>query len=116
MVFFENCSLFSSSIFAEYLKIVYKTTFELQWCSLWLNHAFSNKLETFQYNAALAITGAIKCTSRKKLYQQLVLEYLQQRRRMKCLCLIYKVVSTKLPAYIYDISPPVRQSQRHPPI
>ena len=28
--------------------------------------------------------------------------------------LFYKVVSTKLPAYIYDIIPPVRQSQRHP--
>ena len=30
------------------------------------------------------------------------------------LCLFYKVVSTKLPAYIYDFIPPVRQSQRHP--
>ena len=28
------------------------------------NDAFSNKLETIQYNVALAITGAIKCTSR----------------------------------------------------
>ena len=27
------------------------------------------------------------------------------------LCLFYKVVSTKLPAYIYDFIPPVRQSQ-----
>ena len=30
--------------------------------------AFSNKLETVQCNAALAITGAIKSTSREKLY------------------------------------------------
>ena len=30
------------------------------------------------------------------------------------LSLFYKVVSTKLPAYIYDIIPPVRQSQKHP--
>ena len=28
------------------------------------NDAFSNKLEIIQYNVALAITGAIKCTSR----------------------------------------------------
>ena len=48
-----------------------------------------------------------------KLYQELGLEYLQQRRWMRRLCLFYKVVSTKLPAYIYDIIPPVRQSQRH---
>ena len=32
------------------------------------NDAFSNKLETVQYNAALAITGAIKDTSCEKLY------------------------------------------------
>ena len=33
---------------------------------------------------------------------------------MRRLCLFYKVVQTKLPAYIYDFIPPVRQSQRHP--
>ena len=33
---------------------------------------------------------------------------------MRRLCLFYKVVSTKLPAYICDFIPPVRQSQRHP--
>ena len=80
------------------------------------NDAFSNKLETVQYNAALAITRAIKGTSCEKLYQELGLEYLQQRRCMRRLCLFYKVVSTKLPAYIYDIIPSVRQSQRHPNI
>ena len=46
------------------------------------NDAFSNKLETVQYNAALAITGVIKGTSRKKLYQELGLEYLQQRTKL----------------------------------
>ena len=40
------------------------------------NNVFSNKLETAQYNATLAITGAIKGTSPEKLYQQLGLEYL----------------------------------------
>ena len=78
------------------------------------NDAFSNKLETVQYNAALAITGAIKGTSREKLYQELGLEYLHQRRWMRRFCLFYKVVSTKLTAFIYDTIPPVSQSQRHP--
>ena len=32
------------------------------------NQAFSNKLEAVQYNAALAITGAIRVTSRIKIY------------------------------------------------
>ena len=75
--------------------------------------AFFNKLETVQYNAALAITGAIKGTSCEKLYQELGLQYLQQRRWMRRLFLFYKVVSTKLPVYIYII-PLVRQSQRYP--
>ena len=65
-----------------------------------LNNTFSNKLETVQYNAAVAITTAIKGTSRKKLYQKLGLEYLQQRRWMIQLSFFYKVVSTKLPIFI----------------
>ena len=78
------------------------------------NDAFSNKLETVRYNAALAIMRAVKGTSREKLYQELGLEYLHQRRWMRRFCLFYKVVSTKLPAFIYDTIPPVSQSQRHP--
>ena len=36
--------------------------------------SFHQKLESIQYNAALAITGAIIGTSREKLYQELGLE------------------------------------------
>ena len=39
--------------------------------------SFHQKLESIQYNAALAITGAIRGTSREKLYQELGLESLQ---------------------------------------
>ena len=78
------------------------------------NDAFSNKLETVRYNAALAIMRAVKGTSREKLYQELGLEYLHQRRWMRRFCLFYKVVSTKLTAFIYDTILPVSQSQRHP--
>ena len=77
-------------------------------------YAFSDKLETVQHNAALAITGAIKGISCEKLYYELGLEHLQQRRWMRRLCQFYKVVSTKIPAYIYDFIPPVRRFQRHP--
>ena len=37
-------------------------------------------MESIQYNAALATTGAIRGYSREKLYQGLGLESLQQRR------------------------------------
>ena len=44
------------------------------------NDAHFNKFETVQYNVALVFTGTIKSTSRKKLCQELRLEYLLQRR------------------------------------
>ena len=43
------------------------------------NDSFHQKLESIQYNAALAITGVIRDTSSEKLYQELGLESLQQR-------------------------------------
>ena len=44
------------------------------------NNSFHEKLESIQYNAALAITGAIRGNSGEKLYQELDFESLQQRR------------------------------------
>ena len=44
------------------------------------NMSFQKKRGTIQYNAALAITGAISGSSREKIYQELGLETLQQRR------------------------------------
>ena len=41
---------------------------------------FLKKLESIQYNAALAITEAIRGTSREKIYSELGLESLQDRR------------------------------------
>ena len=44
------------------------------------NKSFQNKLVSLQYNAALAITGAIRGSSREKLYQELGLDSLKSRR------------------------------------
>ena len=44
------------------------------------NNSFHDRLESIQYNACLAITGAIRGTSREKLYQELGLEPLRLRR------------------------------------
>ena len=43
------------------------------------NLSFHQKLESIQYNAALALTGAIRGSSREKLYQELGLESPQLR-------------------------------------
>ena len=47
------------------------------------NESFNGKLEKIQCNSALAITGAIKCTSRTKLYKELGLESLKCRRWLR---------------------------------
>ena len=39
------------------------------------NSSFTDRIESVQYNAALAITGAVRGTSKNKLYQELGLEY-----------------------------------------
>ena len=44
------------------------------------NFSFHKKLEPIQYNAALALTGAITGSLREKLYQELGLESLQLQR------------------------------------
>ena len=44
------------------------------------NALFHQKLESVQYNSALAITGAIRGTSTEKLYNELGLETIEKRR------------------------------------
>ena len=71
------------------------------------DHAFSNsfhqKIEFLQYNTALVITGAIRGTSREKIYQELGLESLQQRRWYRKLCLVFKIYKNQCPKYLLDI-------------
>ena len=50
------------------------------------NNSLCQKIETIQYNAALAITSAIKGTSQIKLYNKLGLESLEFRRWFRKLC------------------------------
>ena len=64
------------------------------------NESFQYKLESVQYNAALAITGAIRGSSREKLYQELGLESLKSRRWYQKLCLFFKH-----PSSLFDIIP-----------
>ena len=43
------------------------------------NEKFIKTLESVQYNATLAIAGAIKRTFKEKLYKELGLEYLRDK-------------------------------------
>ena len=66
-------------------------------------------VESFQYNVALAITGAIKGTSKEKLCNELGLEYLKDRRWMRRLCLFHKIYNLKSPKYLYSLIPSVNR-------
>ena len=55
------------------------------------NMSFHQKLESIQYNACLAITGAMRGTSKEKLSQELGLESLHLRRCYRKLGMFYKI-------------------------
>ena len=67
--------------------------------------SFQKKLESIQYNAALAITRAIRRTSREKIYSALGLESLQDRRWYRKLCVFYKILNNMSPKYLRDKIP-----------
>ena len=54
------------------------------------NESLCQKIESFQYNAALAFTGAIRGTSQMKLYNKVGFESLKFRQRLRKLGLFYK--------------------------
>ena len=60
----------------------------------------------------MAITGAIKGSSREKLYQELGLETLQQRRWYRKLCCFYEILKSRSPKYLYSIIPIHNMSYR----
>ena len=76
------------------------------------NYSFHQKLESIQYNAAVAITGAIRGSSREKLCQELGLESLQQRRWFRKLCYFFKITKNQSPKYLFDKIPTTRTAYR----
>ena len=67
--------------------------------------SFQQKVESIQYNAAVAITGAMRGTSKEKHFEELDLESLQHRRLYRKLCCFYKVLKDESPKYIFNIIP-----------
>ena len=65
------------------------------------NQAFSNKLEAVQYNAALAITGTIRGTSRINIYQVLGLESLKSRSWFRRI--LYKIKNYGFSGYLFKL-------------
>ena len=68
------------------------------------NESFHQKIEPIQNNACLAITGAIRGSSREKNYQELALESLQHRRWYRKLCYFYKIYNAKSLPFLINTS------------
>ena len=58
---------------------------------------FKGKLDAVQYNAYLAITGAIRGTSREYLYPELGLEALNNRRCSRKLLFFHRIIKGIFP-------------------
>ena len=69
------------------------------------NYSFHAKLDSYQYEAALVMTGAIKGSSTEKLYQELGIEHLRSRGWFRKLCLFYKIIKGKSPPYLFNLIP-----------
>ena len=80
----------------DYCNVIYRKIF---------NESWHKKLESAQYNSALAITGAIRGNDTKKLYQELGLESLRNRRKLIRLSLFYKIYKDQSPLYFYNLIP-----------
>ena len=59
----------------------------------------SRKLESTQYKAALAVSGAWKGTNKDRLLEELGWETLSNRLWYRRLCLFYKIVNNQAPHY-----------------
>ena len=60
------------------------------------NSSLSDKIVSVQRNAVLAITSAFSGISKEKLYQELGLESLKNRRWLRRMSYLYKIILTSL--------------------
>ena len=74
-------------------------------CDEIYSKTFHQKLESIQYHAYLALSGAIRGPSREKLYQELGLESLQRRRWHRKLSLFYKSFKENKLVYLFNLIP-----------
>ena len=74
------------------------------------NESICEKIESTQYKAALAITGAIQVTSRERIYQELGLESLKSRRWYKRLSCMFQIVNNEASNYLLNLFPKSQQT------
>ena len=93
----------------DYCDIIYHlprstSTFD---CPINLNFMMQS-LESIQYQAAIAVSGAWKGSSTTKLYEELGWESLSDRRWLRRLCQFYKIQNDLTPSYLKEPIPQPR--------
>ena len=63
------------------------------------------KIERIQYQAAIAITGSWKSSSRTKLYEDLGWESLSDRRSIRCILQVHQIENKMNPSYLKEKLP-----------
>ena len=66
------------------------------------------EVERIQYQAGLVVSGPWKETSRTKIYEELGWESLSDRRRIRRVLLLHKIVNNCSPKYLKDKLPAQR--------
>ena len=69
------------------------------------NESFCKKIESVQYNAALAITVAIQGTSRERVYKELGIKTPKSRRWLQKLCCFYKIKNNGIASDLAELIP-----------
>ena len=69
-------------------------------------------MKSIQYKAALIIKSAIRGSFMEKLYEELGLESLQQRRLYRKLCYFFKLTKNQFPKYPFSNIPTIRSKYR----
>ena len=80
----------------DYVEIIYDQAYTA---------SFHQKIESVQYNSALAITGAIRGTSKEKLYDELVWKPLEKRSWYRKLYCFFKILKNQSSKYVFNIIP-----------
>ena len=91
----------------DYCDIIYHIPSHLNQAPLGVTlNSLMEKVERIQYQAALAISGAWRGSSRSKIYEELGWESLSDRRMGRRILQIHKILNNKTPSYLSDKLPP----------
>ena len=75
------------------------------WDGCTCNMTDANRLEKVKLNVARIVTGLPIFASKRALYYETGWETLEERRKIRKLCLMYKIVNNDTPTYLNDLLP-----------